>query len=285
MTDQIEFSKAVMCGAESPDIRDWPVMSGISRVIFAQTQRWPRGNVYVDFAGKMGLQPGIGNQGPISWTLWGGFYRAGQWCFAPLVECVGDDYIPTGGDAPGFVFSANHVADNLLYYADSPINRYQPQPGEQIAMVVTTGDTRRQNAQPVGFVPRRTNVVLVPFQVGDWTFSDVPVPIPTPIPTPSPLPSPVIDAETRAQITRLYEQVQRHEDRLTMTDASQVSLASSIDGLKTRMAIVEGLIQSLQAMVKVPTAEPTTPAPSATSQQVSQAIGGIISGWLGGKKK
>src|SRR5574343_1753045 len=97
MTDQIDFSQAVMCGAESPDIRAWPIFSGISRVHFADRENaYVRGNVNVGFPGKTALVPANGTQGPISWTLWGGFFVSGKWCFAPLVECINDDYVPTG---------------------------------------------------------------------------------------------------------------------------------------------------------------------------------------------
>lgn len=174
MTDQIRFDQAVMCGESSPDIRSWPIMSAIDRVQLADREVYVRGNVNVWFDGKLGLVPAFGSQGPISWTLWGGNLVSGKWCFAPWVECINDDYVPTGN-----LFAPRQVGDNILYYADPPLRGYQPKPGEQIALVVTTGDTRRQNAQPTGFPARRTNVVLVPFQPGDYSFQKPAGPTPT----------------------------------------------------------------------------------------------------------
>lgn len=192
--DAIDFAAAVMGSSESPDIRSWPVMAPITRVHFADREQYVRGNVNVWFAGKAGLVPAIGTQGPISWTLWGGFFIGGRWHFAPLVECINDDYVPTGN-----LFAPGQVGQNLLYYADGPLNSYQPAAGEQIALVVTTGDTRRQNAQPAGFPPRRTTVVLVPFAVGDYTFQGGAVPpVTTPPPTTEPAPpAPALTALTQ----------------------------------------------------------------------------------------
>lgn len=186
--DMINFADAVMGNKQSPDIRAWPVFANLDRVHFAPTQQYERGNVNVWFEGKHQLEPGIGNQGPISYTLWGGFNRGGAWVFAPLVECI-KDYVPTG-----MLFGENHVADNLLYFADSldaRIAKYQPKAGEQIALVVTTGDTRRQNAQPPGKPVGRTNVVLVKFEVGDYRFDTV-TPVPEVPPVENPPPPPVV---------------------------------------------------------------------------------------------
>lgn len=181
--DAIDLSRARLCSRESPDVRTWPIFAALSAVVFADRERWQRGNVWVDFSGKAQLPPANGTQGPIAWTLWGGFQIGGEWCLAPLVECIGDDYIPTGP-----LFAANHVADNLLYYAEAPLRKYQPTPGEPMALLVTTGDTRRQNAQVVP--PARTSVVVVPFQVGEWRFAESAAPAPSPAPTSGPAPAP-----------------------------------------------------------------------------------------------
>lgn len=194
-TDAIDFSSAVMGSRESPDVRGWPIMAGITRVHFDSRESYERGNVGVEFPGRDQLQPGYGNQGAIAWTLWGGFNRGGAWVFAPLVECI-RAYIPTG-----YLFAPNHIGDNLLYYSDAldaRIARYQPKAGELIALVATTGDTRRQNAQPAGIPPKRTNVVLVPFAVGDYSFQGWAVPpVTTPPATTEPAtPAPALTALT-----------------------------------------------------------------------------------------
>lgn len=202
--DAIDFSSAVIGSSESPDIRSWPVMAPMTRVHFAAREQYVRGNVNVWFAGKAGLVPALGTQGPISWTLWGGFFIGGRWHFAPLVECINDDYVPTGN-----LFAPGQVGENLLYYADGPLAKYQPKAGEQIALVVTTGDTRRQNAQPPGFPPKRTTVVLVPFAVGDYSFQGGVVPPVTPPP------STTEPATSAPAVTALTTRVDALEQALT----------------------------------------------------------------------
>lgn len=224
VTDAVDFSTAVMGSRESPDIRNWPIMAGITRVHFDSRESYERGNVGIEFAGRDQLQPGYGNQGAIAWTLWFGFNRGGTWVFAPMVECI-RAYVPTG-----YLFAPNHIGENLLYYADAldaRIARYQPQPGEQIALVVTTGDTRRQNAQPAGAPWRRTNVVFVPFAVGDYSFQGGAVPpVTTPPSTTEPAtPSPALTAltqrlealeavvaDTRAMFSSVYGELQAAVD-------------------------------------------------------------------------
>lgn len=213
--DQINFSDAVQGNPDSPDIRTWPILFNLDRVHFAPTHQFERGNVNVWFAGRDQLEPGIGNQGPISYTIWGGFNRAGVWIFAPLVECI-KDYIPTGN-----LFDPNQVADNLLYYADrldSRIARYQPKPGEQIALVITTGDTRRQNAQPAGKPVGRSNVVLVPFAVGDYQFDQPNPPAPDPPPPPTvpvdPPSVPTPPSVDLGEIVRLLTEIRDYQKKL-----------------------------------------------------------------------
>ena len=163
--DALDFQTAVMAGTtDSPDIRTWPVQTNITRVdLSANRKAYERGPVNVWFAGKYDLPPTQSTQGDIRWTLWGGFRIGGRWHFAPLVECI-RDYVPVGEEW----FDPGHIGRNLTYYADGPLRGYQPSTGEQIALVVTTGDTRRQNAQ--GGPPWRTNVVLVPFSAGATDF-------------------------------------------------------------------------------------------------------------------
>lgn len=262
MKDAIDFSQAVMCGAESPDIRAWPIFSGISRVHFADRENaYVRGNVNVWFPGKTALVPANGTQGPISWTLWGGFYVSGKWCFCPLVECINDDYVPTGN-----LFASNQVATNLLYFADAPINWYQPKRGETIALVVTTGDTRRQNAQPEFFTPKRTNVVLVPFAVGDYTFADAgveppPVVVP-PVNTGSGQTAGGVGpafAELAAQVAALVAVGVNQADRTAALEQRTESQARDLEAAYARIGILEGRQNqndtrvAALAAVKVPT--------------------------------
>lgn len=167
LNDAIDLSRARIPASDCPDVRDWPVKAPLTLVEFAATERFERGDTMVDFPGRDALPPAIGSQGPIAYTLWMGCClndrgvadRAGTWYIVPIVECIGA-YVPTGP-----LLKPGQVGTNLLYYPDPPLRGYQPNPGEQVALFCTTGDTRRQNAQALA-EPWRTNVVLVPFAVG-----------------------------------------------------------------------------------------------------------------------
>ena len=177
--DDIDFSSAVMAAPDSPDIRTWAIGSQIDRVHLAPTPEYVRGNLNIWFDRKDSLIPAFGSQGPISWTVWLGCSVSGRWDFAPIVECINDDYVPTGD-----LFAPNQIGKELLYYPNAPLRGYQPASGEPIAFVVTTGDTRRQNAQATGQDVWRTNVVVVPFRPGMYTFTrpETPVVVPPVVP-------------------------------------------------------------------------------------------------------
>lgn len=219
--DQIDFAAAVMGNpSQSPDIRAWPILGGVTRVHFADREVYERGNVNVWFAGRDLLSPAYGSQGAIAWTLWMGVNRSGTWVFAPIVECI-RDYVPTG-----FLFAPNHVAQNLLYYVDvldPRIAAYQPTAGEMIALVATTGDTRRQSEHPPGTTPSRTNVVLVPFSVGDYSFENAPAPsTEAPVePTAETLRAKIehVQAVLTAAFTELHAQVQALASRVGVLEA------------------------------------------------------------------
>ena len=176
--DAIDLSRATIAARDCPDVRHWPIFAPLTLVEFAATECFERGDLMVDFPGRDALPPANGNQGPIAYTLWMGCRiadpsdptgqvhsdltgRGGEWYIAPIVECI-RTYVPTGR-----MLAPNQVATNLFYYAEPPLRRYQPSPGESIALFCTTGDTRRQNVEAVQ-VPARTNVVIVPFQVGRY---------------------------------------------------------------------------------------------------------------------
>jgi hypothetical protein len=69
----------------------------------------------------------------------------------------------------GPILNPGQVPENLTYFAQSPMKGYQPRPAEQVGFFATTGDTRRMNLQPPTGAGR-TNVVLVPFAPGEYTF-------------------------------------------------------------------------------------------------------------------
>jgi hypothetical protein len=157
--DAIDLSRAQIPAGDCPDVRQWPIMAPLRMVEFAATEQFERGDTMVDFQGRDALPAAIGSQGAIAYTLWMGCHIGGTWYIAPIVECIGG-YVPTGQ-----MLATDQVKTNLFYYPDPPLRFYQP--GEQVALFCTTGDTRRQNAHAVP-TPGRTNVVLVPFAVGRY---------------------------------------------------------------------------------------------------------------------
>ena len=159
--DAIDLSQAKIPAGDCPDVRHWPIMAPLHVVEFAATERFERCDTMVDFPGRDALPAASGSQGAIAYTLWMGCHIGGTWYIAPIVECIGG-YVPTGQ-----ILATNQVSTNLFYYTDPPLRFYQPAPGERVAFLCTTGDTRRQNAQAMA-TPGRTNVVLVPFAVGRY---------------------------------------------------------------------------------------------------------------------
>lgn len=203
--DAFDMSNAVHGGADSPDVRNWPVQKTISRVHLAQSEVYQRGNLLIDFDGRDTLPEArpVGWNSGISYTVWGGFNRNGAWVVAPLVECIGK-YVPTGN-----LFAPRQIGDNLLYYAelDSRIRYYNPQPSEAIALFVTSGDTRRMNVQ--AGAPWRSNVVVVLFQPGAYTFAAPEEPAaPTPE-APVPVAAPDAVVQRLANIEKQLEALSR----------------------------------------------------------------------------
>jgi hypothetical protein len=93
--------------------------------------------------------------------LWIAELIKGTWYVLPIKEAL-HEYCTLGP-----ILNPGQIPDNLTYYAQSPMNGYQPRPYEQIGFFATTGDTRRMNLQPPTGAGR-TNVVLVPFAAGDY---------------------------------------------------------------------------------------------------------------------
>lgn len=197
--DMIDLSQAEVSSGDCPDVRSWPIGTSLNGVTFAQGERYERGNVMLEFKERDTLPPAIGTQGPISYTLWGGCYIAGVWRILPWVECI-KQYIPTGD-----LLVPGQLPSNILYYARPPLLGYQPSPGEKIALFVTTGDTRRQNAQVVQ--PWRSSVVTVPFQVGQWSWSDETVVVEPPVVTQPPQVQPNLLEMLLAQNVEIFKQL------------------------------------------------------------------------------
>lgn len=169
--DAIVLSLASIASDDCPDVRSWPIGRRLESFEFADGELFERGDTMVTFEGRDTLTPAMGSQGAIAYTLWMGCFLQGLWRILPIVECIGS-YVPTGHLlAPGQI-------NNVTYYAKAPLKGHQPAPGEPVIFFCTSGDTRRQNAQPPATAtlvaaigpPWRTNVVQVPFRVGIWTY-------------------------------------------------------------------------------------------------------------------
>jgi len=110
--------------------------------------------------------PGVippGWEGAINHTLWIAERIGGTWYVLPIKEGL-HDYLTLGP-----ILNPGQIPENLTYFAQAPMYGYQPKPREQVGFFATTGDTRRMNLQPP-FGAGRTNVVLVPFTAGEYTF-------------------------------------------------------------------------------------------------------------------
>lgn len=206
MTDAIDLSTAVVAAKDCPnDVKTWRIGAAIEAFEIAETEKFERGDTMVEFAGRDALPPAFGSQGAISYTLWMGCRIRGTWHVLPIVECI-RGYVPTGK-----LLADNQVKANLVYFADEPLKSYQPARGELVAFFCTTGDTRRQNVQAIP--PFRTNVVVVPFMAGRWTFdATAPVVVAPPVVTPPP-PSPTISLPT-ALVSSILEDIVRRLDTI-----------------------------------------------------------------------
>lgn len=169
--DAIDLSAAVL-GAQSPDVRGWPIGAQLTSVyISPAVNDGPPDvtNMNVDFTKKNGPNAWpivMGPEGEIQYTLWVGCQILGVWHLAGSILCisraVGDNYVPTGP-----TLRVGQLPDNWYYFSGSPLAGYQPQPGEQVAWFLTAGVQRRQDNHAIA---ERTQVVLTPFSAGTFTF-------------------------------------------------------------------------------------------------------------------
>ncbi len=164
--DQIDFSKAVMTSG-SPDVRNWPIGTTMTSIEIPA----PSGEVMnPNFTKRNGSGAWpfiVGPEGgDIQYTLWIGCHIGGVWYFAGSILCISrsetDNYCPTGP-----TLTPGQLPQNWYYFAGSPLATYQPQTGEQVAWLVTSGVQRRNDLHVIA---ERSNVVLTPFQPGTWRW-------------------------------------------------------------------------------------------------------------------
>jgi hypothetical protein len=159
--DAIDLSVAVVASGDCPPVAHLPILASMSVISLTEADQ----GFAMNFPGR-DTWPGVippGWDGAINHTLWIAERIGGTWYVLPIKEGL-HDYLTLGP-----ILNPGQIPDNLTYFAQSPMLGYQPTPREQVGFFATTGDTRRMNLQPA-IGAGRTNVVLVPFTAGDYTF-------------------------------------------------------------------------------------------------------------------
>jgi hypothetical protein len=161
--DAFDLASAIVASADCPQVAGLPIRSSMSEITLTDVGDEGQGFA-MNFPGRdtwpQVVPPGW--EGGINHTLWIAELIGGQWFILPIKEGL-HDYCTVGP-----ILYPGQIPENLTYFAQSPMYGYQPRPGEQIGFFATTGDTRRMNLQPLG--AGRTNVVLVPFSAGHYTW-------------------------------------------------------------------------------------------------------------------
>jgi hypothetical protein len=162
--DAIDLSLAVVASSDCPPVAHLPILASMSLISLKNVGTDGQGFA-LNFPGR-DTWPGVippGWDGAINHTLWIAEFIGGTWYVLPVKEGL-HDYLTLGP-----ILNPGQVPENLTYFAQSPMQGYQPRPAEQVGFFATTGDTRRMNLQPASGAGR-TNVVLVPFTAGEYTF-------------------------------------------------------------------------------------------------------------------
>jgi hypothetical protein len=159
--DAIDLSLAIVASGDCPPVAHLPIISAMASISLKEADQ----GFAMNFPGR-DTWPGVippGWEGAINHTLWIAERIGGQWYVLPIKEGL-HDYLTLGP-----ILNPGQIPQNLTYFAQAPMYGYQPKPREQVGFFATTGDTRRMNLQPL-IGAGRTNVVLVPFTAGEYTF-------------------------------------------------------------------------------------------------------------------
>jgi hypothetical protein len=162
--DAIDLSLAIVASGDCPPVAHLPIISAMASISLIDAGTEGQGFA-MNFPGR-DTWPGVippGWEGAINHTLWIAERIGGQWYVLPIKEGL-HDYLTLGP-----ILNPGQIPQNLTYFAQAPMYGYQPKPREQVGFFATTGDTRRMNLQPL-IGAGRTNVVLVPFTAGEYTF-------------------------------------------------------------------------------------------------------------------
>lgn len=159
--DAIDLSAAIVASGDCPPVAHLPIISAMASITLTEADQ----GFAMNFPGR-DTWPGVippGWEGAINHTLWIAERIGGQWYVLPIKEGL-HDYLTLGP-----ILNPGQIPQNLTYFAQAPMYGYQPKPSERVGFFATTGDTRRMNLQPPTGAGR-TNVVLVPFTAGEYTF-------------------------------------------------------------------------------------------------------------------
>jgi hypothetical protein len=159
--DAIDLSTAIVASGDCPPVAHLPILASMASITLTEADQ----GFAMNFPGR-DTWPGVippGWDGAINHTLWIAERIGGTWYVLPIKEGL-HDYLTLGP-----ILNPGQIPDNLTYFAQAPMYGYQPTPREQVGFFATTGDTRRMNLQPA-IGAGRTNVVLVPFAAGEYTW-------------------------------------------------------------------------------------------------------------------
>jgi hypothetical protein len=159
--DAFDLSTAIVASGDCPPVAGLSILATMAEITLTNAAE----GYAMNFPGR-DTWPSVtpaGWEGGINHTLWMAERIGGVWYVLPVKEGL-HAYCTLGP-----ILTPGQVPQNLTYYAQGPMLGYQPAPHEQVGFFATTGDTRRMNLQPAGMVGR-TNVVLVPFAAGHYTW-------------------------------------------------------------------------------------------------------------------
>lgn len=235
--DAIDLS--VVTILNSPDVRQWPATSHLSRLTLRPTGAHVEHSKEVDPNSWPDIPFGT-EGGTLQYTLWILLQINGHWFTSGCIEYwrgCDENGGPVGDYAKNWYYDGNRWA---------PMTGHQPAVGEAVGFFVTSGDARN-NGDPS--VRERSQVVLVNFPDatgGDFAFTAAPHPAPVPVPpapTPQPIPAPPppvppappasdVDERFMAAIDALVAAGDRILEGLTST-------RDAINGLNAKIAELE----------------------------------------------
>ena len=202
MSDQINLNEAVI-HASILDIADWPITTTIDQIKVSPSNGWS-----FKFSAQA-TWPDVlvfGDDGYLQYTVWAFVKSGDKWYGSGFIQFWRGRPSTGGFGEPTW---HDDFPINWGYYAGDVLSKYHPNPGDQMAFMVSAGNARRQSG--VTSVRERSNVVVITLPSGDtgeFHFSEtVPTPEPNPVPpNPNPTPAPNVDMEAlKAAVGRLEE--------------------------------------------------------------------------------